>query len=202
MSTSRINIAIIHGIGINTKGYADPLINGIRQQFNSEIQRILKTSKDFSDQLNFIPIVWDDIVAIKEASLEDIFQREFRKRKQNNILQIFIPLVVLGILYFIFKWSFIILAAILLIIYFAPKLVYMLRTTFAASFACDITSYNERATKKLILQRVNEGLSSLGSTQENLSIISHSLGTIIASDFVWEETRTGVKTADHITRTC
>jgi len=63
MNMLKINIAIVHGIGINTQGYAEPLIKGVRKQFNRALQDILKTSNDYADQLNFIPVIWDDIVA-------------------------------------------------------------------------------------------------------------------------------------------
>lgn len=194
---SKINVAIVHGIGINTQGYAEPLIRGTSEQFNKELQRILKTSDDYTDQLNFIPIIWDDIVAFQEAKLDDIFRKELEKRKKKNILAIlshfFISLAVAIILYFLFNRSFVFLVLFLPLLYYVPVGIYWLRTSFAAKFVCDITSYNEKGAKALILQRIKDCIVPLIklSAPVNLSFISHSLGTVIASDFVWDEEKTG-----------
>lgn len=189
----KLNIAIVHGIGVNTQGYADPLIKGVSRQFNRQLRRILKTSGNYSDELNFIPIVWDDIVAFEQAKLDDIFREEFDKRKRKSIfvavMQFFVCLVAAIALYLVFNRAFFFLILFFPLVYFLPKGLYWLRTSFAAEFVCDVTSYNEKGSKDLILQRIKDNIQSVikPPVVQNVTFISHSLGTVIASDFVREE---------------
>lgn len=197
VNSAKINVVIVHGIGINTQGYADPLIKGISAQFNKELRGILKASDDYTDQLNFIPVIWDDIVALQEAKLDDIFRENFKKRRKRNVLGILgrflISLSAAGTLYFLFNKSFVFIVLFFPVVYYAPIAIYWLRTSFAARFVCDITSYNEKGAKILILQRIKDRVTPLTKLQGtvNLSFISHSLGTVIASDFVWDEEKAG-----------
>lgn len=189
----KLNIAIVHGIGVNTQGYAEPLIKGISRQFNKQLRRILKSSGNYSDELNFIPIVWDDIVAYEQARLDDIFRQEFDRRREKSLFvalwQFIVCLELAFILYKMFNNAFFFLIIFFPVLYFAPKTLYWLRTSFAAEFVCDITSYNEQGSKDLILQRIKDSIQPIIKPLEaqNLTFISHSLGTVIASDFVREE---------------
>lgn len=194
---AKINIAIVHGIGINTVGYADALIKGIAQQFNAAIRRERATSQDYTDQLNFVPVVWDDIVGPAEAKLEDIFRENFKKRAAKSALEkLAITGVFLGVAIVLFKifhnhYFFLLLA--IPGIYYGLKIILWLRTRFAANFVADITSYNDDGSRKLILQRLEQACELLAGPSgiANLTLISHSLGTVIASDFVWEAQKPG-----------
>lgn len=189
----KLNIAIVHGIGVNTQGYAEPLIKGIKKRFNRQLRRTLKTSDDFIGELNFIPIVWDDIVAFEQARLDDIFREEFDRRKKKSFIvglwQFIVCLALSTILYLIFNRAFFFLIIFAPLFFLLPKGLYWLRTSFAAEFVCDITSYNEKGSKDLILQRIKESIQPVVNPPkvQNLTFISHSLGTVIASDFCREE---------------
>lgn len=189
----KLNVAIVHGIGVNEKGYADPLIKGVSRQFNKQLRRILKAPGDYAKELNFISIIWDDIVAYQEARLDDIFRKEFDRRRKKGIsgvlMQILVSLLVSFLLYRLFNSAFFFLLLFIPLLFLSPKWMYWLRTSFAAEFVCDITSYSEKGSKSLILQRIKDSLKSHidPSVSQNLTFVSHSLGTVIASDFVWEE---------------
>jgi len=134
----------------------------------------------------------------KEAVLANIFREEFNRRKKKGILGaiqgIVIFLVPSIILSFVFKQALILWIILFsLVYYYGKRLMYWLRTDFAAEFIGDITSYNDQGTKNLILQRIEENLQPFAclSGYENVSFISHSLGTVIASDFVWEKEKQG-----------
>jgi hypothetical protein len=81
----KVNVAIVHGIGVNSTGYADTLIKGMRGEFNRALRDVLKTSGDYSGELNFIPIIWDDILAYQEAVLADIYRKEYEKYKWSSL---------------------------------------------------------------------------------------------------------------------
>lgn len=193
----KINVAIVHGVGISTQGYAQPLIKGVRTQFNRVLRDILKTTDDYAGQLNFIPIIWDDIVAVQEAQLADIYRKEFEKRKRKsmweNLLRFGVFLAAGLIIYWLFRWVWIFPILFLPVaLYYARRGYLWLRTSFASDYICDITSYQEKGSKNLILQRIEDSLRSLnGAAAVNVTFISHSLGTVIASDFVWEKEKPG-----------
>lgn len=72
---SKINVFIVHGIGINQEDYADPFIKAIREEFNSQIKKILQSSDDFSREINIKPIVWDNILGEKQKKLKTLLQK-------------------------------------------------------------------------------------------------------------------------------
>lgn len=132
-------------------------------------------------------------MAFEQARLDDIFREEFDRRKKKSFFavlwQFLVCLALAFILYRIFNNAFFFLILFFPFVYFAPKTLYWLRTSFAAEFVCDITSYNEKGSKDLILQRIKDSIQPVINPPvvQNLTFISHSLGTVIASDFVREE---------------
>ncbi len=167
---ARVNVAVVHGIGVNRKGYADHLIKGARAEFNRTLREMLKSPADFSDEIHFIPVIWDDIMAYQEAVLADIMRKEFEKRRKKGLAGVFQD--VFGV---------------------PRRFIVKLRTDFAAEFIGDITGYRDRGTVESIFRRIKDSLQPLADLpgRENVSFISHSLGTVIASDFVWEEEKSG-----------
>lgn len=193
----KLHIAIIHGIGKNGTGFSADLTKGIAWEFNQALQRILKISGDYSKDLNFIEIVWDDILAINQAHLAYIFRKEFERRDRKEKINFFAGggtfLAVVAIFSFIFKnpWA---MTFIGFGGFFVLKIIVeKLRTGIAAEFINDIISFRESGAQNLILGRVEERLEPLIniSSTTKVSFISHSLGTVIASDYVWEGQKAG-----------
>jgi hypothetical protein len=187
---TQLNIAIIHGIGINGPGYSKDLTKGIAREFNSILRTKLKTSDDYSKDLNFIEIVWDDLVADHQREFAQIFEKEFKHRAHKPHLFYWIAtfLLIGSVLSLIFSkpWVFAALAFAFFIL--GTKMFQWARTKFAADFIDDIICYRNGDAKGMIQKRIDERLSGLAASSGAVPVtfISHSLGTVIASDYIWD----------------
>ena len=165
----KIHAIIVHGIGKAEPGYAAGLIGGLKKRFSGHIRGILKTSGDYTDELIIKEIVWDDILAKNQDRLAVILKKGFAAQKIGPVRSFFKT------------------------IFFLPsKWILRLRTDFAAESVSDIIGYyNDLAYEKIHERLLNE-INSLAETstqtgeKQFLSIIAHSLGTVISSDFVYD----------------
>jgi hypothetical protein len=193
----KLHIAIIHGIGKNGPGFSRDLTERIRREFKRALQKILKISDDHSGDLNFIEVIWDDILAVNQARLADIFRKEFKRRDQSEKMNfaswVLMVFVVAAVSSFIFKNPWIVALIAFGAFPFVKSVFVKLRTDIAAEFIDDIICYREKVAQKMILDRVEERLRSCGDFPggANVHFISHSLGTVIASDYVWEAQKPG-----------
>ncbi len=166
---NKILAIIVHGIGTPKPGYAAGLIKGLKKRFNGRIRKILKTGDDYSSELIIKEIVWDDILAVSQNKLAGILKKGFAAQKVGAVRSLFKT------------------------IFFLPsKFMLRLRTDFAAESVSDIIGYdNDEAYEKIHECLLNE-TNSLADTpaqvgeKQSLSIIAHSLGTVISSDFVYD----------------
>ncbi len=194
----KLHIAIIHGIGKNGPGFSKDLTDKIAKEFNGILVKILKTSEDYSKDLNFIEIVWDDILAINQAKLADIFRKEFLKRDLKEKAHIFAWVATyLGVVagfHFIFRNPWLMAIFAFVMFFLGKTMLEKLRTGIAAEFINDIISYRDPIAQKLIFERIKEKLKPLVDASKNethVHFISHSLGTVIASDYVWTAQKSG-----------
>lgn len=190
----KVNVAIIHGIGKNESGYAKPLVEGISRQFKRHLRNILKNDIDIKNEISFQEIVWDDILGENQEKLKKIFEEEFGRRKkiaQKGALKRFILFAVFTLLFFflISAWCWrIVFIALALAFSFGKKMLIPLRTAFAAEFVNDIIGYRNKEAYQAISQRIKECLAQFHATpaKEPFTFVSHSLGTVISSDFVYD----------------
>ena len=156
---------IVHGIGKTTLGYAQPFIKELKRRFKAYIQAMLKTKDDYADGLEIKEIVWDDILAGNQDKLIEILKKGFYAHKPKGLRAFF-------------KKMF----------FFVPNIVFKLRTNFAAESISDIIGYKNQEAYQKIHQRLFDEIDSLAKTDEKqpLSIIAHSLGTVISSDFIYD----------------
>ncbi len=190
----KLNVAIIHGIGKTEPGYAKPLIEGISRQFARHIRKILKTKVDIKDEISFQEIVWDDILGENQDKLKQIFKQEFQRRNkiaQQGAWKRFVLFLIFALLFFslvkVWRWR-IVFIALALAFSFGKKILILLRTTFAAEFVNDIIGYRNKEAYQDISRRIEDCLAKFQASQpkEHLTFISHSLGTVISSDFVYD----------------
>lgn len=190
----KVNVAIIHGIGRSKPGYANPLVEGISRQFAQYIRAVLKSNIDIKNELSFQEIVWDDILGENQDKLKKIFEQEFQRRKkiaQKGAWKRFLLfLICASLFFFLFKaWCWrIAFMAIALAFSFGKKALIPLRTTFAAESVSDIIGYRNKEAYQAISGRIEKCLANFSTSQskEPLTFISHSLGTVISSDFVYD----------------
>ena len=147
---------------------------------------------DYSDEILFCEIVWDDILAAHEKKLDDVLKKALKAKRRLTWSQvIFIVLLVALIAAAFFKQPVWAAAFFLFFIYTGYKLYFLLRTDFASRFVIDILGYGNAQTRDLIQKRIDTSLKNLNPHRENpekapFTFVSHSLGTVIASDYVWD----------------
>jgi hypothetical protein len=156
-----INIAIIHGIGINKENFADDLVGEVKTQFNNLIELELHKHADYSKDLIFHPIAWDVLLGDRQKGLAEKIRlnlAKFAKPLSGNWWD---------------KFSGFALSYVNQI----------LKGDFAAQFIMDIISYGDSSTRQMIFDLIQQELSKLPATDAPVSMIAHSLGTVIAADF-------------------
>lgn len=163
-----LTVAVVHGIGVNTPGYAAPLIAGITREFYRSLREAGQTAPEQSP-LRFIEIVWDDIVAEQQAQLSQRLRKSIASFREPGF------------------WAR--LAAPLL----RPlkKGADWVRTDFAAEYVSDILAYRNPAIYARIQQRITDELDrdAPASGKSPLTFVAHSLGTVITSDFIYDRTK-------------
>jgi len=60
--SEKLNVSIIHGIGDSQPGYSKPLADGITRAFNKEVNQILSTTENYSNQLLIQETVGESIL--------------------------------------------------------------------------------------------------------------------------------------------
>ena len=155
-SMSDIFVAILHGIGKNEAGYADQLIRGVRKEFTARIRKIAGEEAAGEARIAFKPIVWDDILAENQEKLKALIE----KMQQQIGRKIFFGLL--------------------------TSFYNRLRSAFVAEYVMDILGYLNEDAKVKIQARIKEELASLRAGGRAVTFIAHSLGTVIASDFIWD----------------
>lgn len=186
----KINVVTIHGIGVTGPEYAKALIKGVKEEFNRALQKNLATTSDFANGITFKEIVWDDILAENQEKLKEIFRKALSRKKINiikGILSLLSTLAAILLFYFFRKWWAICLL-VCPVFCCLTILVYRLRTGFAAEFVNDIIGYQGIKAKQRINERIIEEVNTLREeAQTNITFISHSLGTVISSNFIYDQ---------------
>lgn len=187
-----LKILIVHGIGNCKAGYSLALQKGLKKEFASELSRILGSRRAGEEALVFCEVVWEEVVAANEGKLRAIFEDELNKRRQRGTLGLLkdVGLIIVAFVLFgfIFENPFIIALLLIGIVSLLSQLLYKLRTAFAAESICDIVAYRNKVNYREIHNCLEQGIRGLCADMASAAItfISHSLGTVIASDFVYD----------------
>lgn len=187
-----LNILIVHGIGNCRPGYSLALQRGLKREFAFEVARILGSWPAGDDHLVFREVVWEEVLAKNEGKLKTIFEEELSRRRRRGTRGLIKDaglIVIAFILFgFIFENPFVIVLLLVGIFSLASQLSYKLRTAFAAESVCDIVAYRNKVNYRQIHSCVEEGVRELGAGTApfGITFISHSLGTVISSDFVYD----------------
>jgi hypothetical protein len=160
-----IAVLIIHGIGINKADFADDLVNEVKTEFNNRVTIALKDHKDYSQYLVFQPVVWDSLLGERQKTLAE--------KIRLNVVQATKPIEGNGWHRFV-GWLL-------------RTLNLWLRADFAAQFIMDIISYGDAPTRQMILKHIEDNMNKAAAGTASVSIIAHSLGTVIATDLIREK---------------
>jgi len=188
----KLSVAVVHGIGITKPGYADSFVKGINKVFNEELSLYLKKKDDYSQHIEYSQIIWDDVLSENQSKLKKLLEKIFEQikpKKRVGFLKkagLFALVLVGG--GWLFKANGIMMTLAGAAAYSAPKLIYRLRTSFAAEYIGDIIGYQNKEAYAKIYQKILKGMESLDKPQASagLTFISHSLGTVITSDYIYD----------------
>jgi hypothetical protein len=164
-----IHVMIVHGIGTPLPGYSEPLVKGITARFNRYLQQAQKSSEDFSKNLVVREVIWDGVLAANQEKLALRLRKGFTDHKAKGFRS-----VLSGVFSFVTK----------------PLL--KLRTDFAAESISDILGYKNPDAYPQIHKCLADAVETFvdltmnPDDKQHLSIICHSLGTVISSDFIYD----------------
>lgn len=166
----KLAVVLVHGIGDNRKDWADKIIPAIQKKLKSKLKSIL--GKEAPGKI-------DDVAVITRTYWEGIFKD--REAKLREKLDGFPKPVKAGgpwwdklLRYFWLLWK-----------HFQDEIV--------ANYIGDIIGYLHKDSQKAVYSKIADTLkgcsSRIGSTNEKipLTFIAHSLGTVMTSDYIYEQ---------------
>ncbi len=163
----KLGVLLVHGIGIQGPDWAEGIIRGLRDAVAQELahETTLQNPPSVDDMVAIEPAYWEGILRVREERLRSLLEAGERANA-GAIGQ--------GIWRQLWHW-------------FRRK-----EYAFIADYLCDIIGYLHPETQKIIQEELSRALSRLISqspTQNEpvcLTVVSHSLGTVIASDYIWD----------------
>lgn len=167
--SKNIHIIVVHGIGTPLPGYSEPLTRGVTAKFNRYLQDALKSKEDFSPSIVVREVIWDGVLAGNQEKLAALLRKGFNDHAASGFR-----------------------AVLSKVFSFVTGPLLKARTNFAAEAVSDILGYKNPDAYPHIHKCISDvidavlPLSSDPSDKQHLSIICHSLGTVISSDFVYD----------------
>jgi len=196
VSMTDIPVVILHGIGKNEPGYADALIRGLQKEFTARVRKLAGAEAAAEARLTFKPIVWDDILGENQAKLKALIERIQQQKRRKAFLAVLtgfgaVPLFAMAVFFrIVFRYPLAsgVLALVFayLVYRFGPKFYNQLRSGFAAEYVGDIIGYLNEEAKEKIQACIKAKVAPLAAGGRPVTFIAHSLGTVIASDFIWD----------------
>jgi hypothetical protein len=177
----KLGVVFIHGIGVSDPDWAKDLMQKVHDGTRAELANRLGSNQpqDLSEVLETESVYWADILEKGQQELYKVLESRGEPLKiEGNLLQK------------LFR--------------FLGNLVRRFQSKFVADFIADIIGYLEPRTKELIHAKITAALTQLGARaggseeRMELTIVSHSLGTVASSDYVWDRTQgRDVPTREH-----
>jgi len=166
----KLAVVLVHGIGNTRKDWADRIIPAVQKRLKSKLKKILGPQT---------PATMDDVAVITYVYWEGVFND--RQNKLREALDGFPKPVKAGGPWWnrLFKWIW--------------RVFKRFQNDIISNYICDIVGYLYKDAQKAVYSKVSavlEGCSSrIGATQAKipLTFIAHSLGTVITSDYIYEQ---------------
>jgi len=156
-------VIIIHGIGITKSGYSSDFQKSLAFNFSKAVQSCLNDKTDRASEICFKEIVWDPIVDENQGRFLEILMKDASLRRVAGVFTAIKSFVMGQLMNF--------------------------RINFASKFVADILSYKNRGVYSEIHTYIRTQIDNFLSTLEPgtpVTIISHSLGTVVASDYIYD----------------
>lgn len=159
----KVAVIIIHGIGVTKTGYSTDFQKSLASNFGKAVQSCLNDKSDRASEVCFKEITWDPIVDENQGRFLEILMKDASLRKVAGVFTAIKTLVMGQLMNF--------------------------RINFASKFVADILSYKNRGVYSEIHAHIKIQIDTFLSTLEPgtpVTIISHSLGTVVASDYIYD----------------
>ena len=162
----KIGVLLVHGIGIQGPDWAEGIIRALRDAVAQALPRVLGPAAPPVDAaVEFEPAYWEEILREREQTLERLL--ESARGATGSIG---------GLL---------------------RQLVWWLQhreSRFIADYLGDIIGYLHQEARKDIQQELCGALERMsrrlpGSEKRPLTVVAHSLGTVISSEYVWDRAK-------------
>lgn len=173
---TKLAVALVHGIGAQTYHWADGLIDRLQERVREEIGQLLHGTQPLpepSEMLALVQVHWADVLEDRQRQLQLILAGGPRA------VQAQVP-----------WWH-----ALVHPIRYARSHLRQAQATFIAEFVGDIIGYLDAPTRLAVHATVSEALGRLETRMAPatgkwpLTMIAHSLGSVIASNYVWDATK-------------
>lgn len=166
----KLAVVLVHGIGNTRKDWADKIIPAVQRRLQSKLKKILGPQS---------PAAMDDVAVISHVYWEGVFND--RENKLKEALDGFPKPVKAG-----GPWWNRLLKRIW-------RFFKRIQNEVISNYICDIVGYLHSDSQKAVYSKVSDVLggcaSRIGAAQAKipLTFIAHSLGTVITSDYIYEQ---------------
>jgi len=164
----KLSVILIHGIGGSSEKWADPVIEKLQKKVLAELKSILKDKA---------PVDISEVLVIKSVYWKTALQKP--QKELQSVLARYFGWVVKGLNVWdsLFKGIY--------------KKFYKYQNMIVTLFIGDIVGYMAKEGRMGIEEKINEAIDALATQTPDkikpVTFISHSLGTVIASNYIFDK---------------
>lgn len=169
LSYMKLAVILVHGIGPTKENWAIDIIKELKDKTVSQISKILTDTKtpDIDEILEIRSVYWKDVFKKREDDLNKILDQQIEVLNVSPSLVGNIAKIV-------------------------RRKIFEAQNEIATDFIGDIIVYGNPTAQKDIYGKISQTLDNAAqkiassNSKTPLTIIAHSLGTVIASDFIYD----------------
>lgn len=171
----RVGVILVHGIATHTPAWADGIIETLNERVNAEVGRLLPggRSPHRDELLAAGQVYWGDVLRERQRTLRAILEAGGTPFRAHAPLWY----------KFLHAWQY-------------AKYAWRKRErVFVSEYVGDVIGYLESGAHAAVQRSVTEALAQLSRQEPGtagkrpLTMVAHSLGTVISSDYVWDHTK-------------
>jgi hypothetical protein len=165
----KLAIILIHGIGPIKEEWAEDIIEELKKKTASQITKLLTDTKtpDIDDIIEIRSVYWKGVFQKREDALNEILDRQIETMKIDGS---FVSRIARAVHHKIYEFQ----------------------NEITTNFIGDIIVYGNPTAQQDVYSKISQTLDDVAKKIEGLNskapltIIAHSLGTVIASDFIYD----------------
>ena len=166
---TRLAVVLVHGVGDQQPDWADPIARQLERDVLAQLAHLLPSVPDPKEVLAIQDVYWADILQERQRELYKVLAKANQVEVSGSWWRKLVREAIRG-----FK---------------------RVESRFVAEFIGDVIGYLDRDTQAAVHKRVTEALDRLsgeaGSQKAKtpLTIVAHSLGTVISSNYVYDHAK-------------